>query len=76
MNVARRPKAKPTPPPANPPIIIPRWLVIGVIILALVVWLISIWYSSQNPEWQVPASVHAIAVAVITGVMGYVTIKK
>lgn len=52
---------------------LPRWLLIGVILTVFLAWLASLAYSATNPEWPVPPSVHAGAIAVITGVMGVIT---
>lgn len=58
------------------PPLLPRWLIIAVIVLALVMWVVSIGYSAINPKWPVPASVHGVVIAVVTGVLGYVAVSK
>lgn len=56
--------------------LLPRWLVVLVIAVVMAMWAASIVYSAINPDWPVPASVHGALIAVVTGVMGILAVKK
>jgi membrane protein YdbS with pleckstrin-like domain len=54
---------------------IPNWLISTVILLVMVMWTFSIVYSASHPEWPIPASIHAVVVLVVTGLMGVLAVK-
>lgn len=62
--------------PPHPKPLFPSWLIPTVIMLVLFTWAGSIVWSASHPEWPIPPSVHAVVIAVITGVMGYVTLRS
>lgn len=66
-------RRKPSPPPPKP--FVPQWIITMVIVVVMLMWIGSIVYSTSNPDWPVPPSVHAATVAVITGLMGYLAVR-
>lgn len=62
--------------PTDPLDLIPRWLVIGIIVTVMFMWVGSLLLSAVRADWPVPSSVHALVILVVTAVMGYVTVKK
>lgn len=61
---------------ANGKPILPQWAILAVIGVALFVWVAAIGYSAINPKWTVPASVHGVAIAVVTGVVGVLAVSR
>lgn len=66
---------KPSPPPSRSKPLIPNWLITLVVLFVMLMWGGSIVWSTTHPDWPIPPSIHAVVVAVVTGLMGYLAMK-
>jgi hypothetical protein len=72
--MSRPPVSKHRMPEPEP--LFPRWVTITVVLVVLSVWVASVVYSTTNPDWPVPATIHGAVILVIGAVLGVGVVKK